>query len=174
MVCSFSASRTGSGSPASSSQATAAKGLGSRIRKAIGEAKTQPVWGFSHHCRSLSGNSNPYLVPTGKVTKMSAIKRSVLDRERLRASPGARVFQFRTGIRPSPTAFQNLLRFASLCGALIIIKSAGGEIIAVLRRIQQRRDRLADDQDLERLIAFDPHIARDLGITAKQRLSSLL
>ncbi len=45
------------------------------------------------------------------------------------------------------------------------LERVGQQVAAIIRRSQERRHRIADDRDLERLLALDAHFAQDLGIS---------
>jgi hypothetical protein len=105
---------------------------------------------------------------------MSSHKRIASDEER-----------FRWHIRAHSPAFplpsqqaagphgRGLLKLTVIYGVLIVVEYVGHEVAAALRRSQERRHRIADDHDLERLLAADSHFARDVGLSPEQRLSGL-
>jgi hypothetical protein len=64
-----------------------------------------------------------------------------------------------------------IFKLIGFCGVLIVLECVGQEVAAVLRRSQERRHKIADDRDFERLLALDDHFARDVGISPEQKLS---
>ena len=64
-----------------------------------------------------------------------------------------------------------IFKLVGFCGVLIVLECVGQEVAAVLRRSQERRHRIADDRDFERLLALNDHFARDVGISPEQKLS---
>lgn len=65
------------------------------------------------------------------------------------------------------------LRLAAVWGVFILLKHIGNEVVTAVRSSQERRQRIADERDLERLIAFNPNFARDLGISSGRRFYGL-
>jgi len=102
---------------------------------------------------------------------MSSQKRIVSDEEHWRWHIGAHAAPFslqsQKAARPQGTA---LFRFVGFCGVLIVLECVGQEVAHILRRSQERRNKIADDRDFERLLALDAHFARDVGISPEQRL----
>jgi hypothetical protein len=106
---------------------------------------------------------------------MSSQKRIASDEERWR---------WHIETHPAPFSLQSqkaarshgsiLFKLVGFCGVLIVLECVGQEVKAAVRRSQERRHKIADDRDFERLLAFDSHLARDVGISPEQRLSGLL
>ena len=74
---------------------------------------------------------------------------------------------------PPATQERVLIKLAALCGFVVVLECIGQQIAATVRSSHERRQRIKDERDFERLLASDPHFARDLGISSKQRLAEM-
>jgi hypothetical protein len=74
-----------------------------------------------------------------------------------------------------PPAIQErvLVKLAAFWGFVVVLECIGQEVAATLRSSHERRQRIINERDFERLLASDPHFARDLGISSKQRLAEM-
>ena len=74
---------------------------------------------------------------------------------------------------PPATQEWVLVKLAAFWGFVVALECIGQEVAAAIRSSQERKQRIKNERDFERLLASDPHFARDLGISSKQRLTEI-
>ena len=74
---------------------------------------------------------------------------------------------------PPATQERVLVKLAAFWGFVVVLECVGQVVAATVRSSHERKQRIKNERDFERLLASDPHFARDLGISSKQRLAEM-